>query len=130
VVLAQYPAVAGEEVLVQLAGLFVLAQYVQVYREIVGRIQGIGVVLAQYPAVAGKGVVVELMGLFVLAQRAQVYGENVGRVQCGGVVVAQHRATHAQCPFEYRPGGCEFSSCQHICPGVVEQPADVVLTRI
>jgi len=67
VVVAQYPAAAGEDVLVEQAGLLVLAQHVQVHGEIAGRDQGVGVVVAQYPAVAGESVVVELVGMRVLA---------------------------------------------------------------
>ena len=91
-VVAQDPAAAGEGVLVEGAGLLVLAQRVQVDGEVVGRGEGVGVVVAQDPAAAGEGVLVEGAGLLVLAQRVQVGGEVVGRAEGVGVVVAQDPA--------------------------------------
>ena len=44
-VLAQYTAATGEGVVVEVSGLLVLAQLVQVCGEIVGRVQGVGMVL-------------------------------------------------------------------------------------
>ena len=49
-VLAQYPAAAGEGVVLELASLLVLAQLGQVYGEIAGRFQDVGMVLTQQRA--------------------------------------------------------------------------------
>ena len=46
-VVAEDPAAAGEGVLVEVAGLLVLAQRAQVGGEVVGRGEGVGVVVAE-----------------------------------------------------------------------------------
>jgi hypothetical protein len=74
VVVTEHSAAAGEGILLELAGLFVVAQSAQVAGKVVGRGQGVGVVVAQYPTEAGEGVLLELAGLFVLAQHAQLVG--------------------------------------------------------
>ena len=58
----------AEGVLVEGAGLLVLAQPAQVAGEVAGRGEGVGVVLAQDPPAAGEGVLVEGAGLLVVAQ--------------------------------------------------------------
>ena len=70
-IVAEYPAVAGEGVLGEGAGLLVLTQRGQLAGEVVGRAEGGGVVVAEDPAAAGEGVLVEGAGLLVLAQRGQ-----------------------------------------------------------
>jgi hypothetical protein len=82
------PALACDPLL-QLAGLPVLTQRMQVAGEVGGRGQGVGVVFAQDPTPAGEGVLVQGAGLLVLTQRPQVAGEVGGRGQGTGVVLAQ-----------------------------------------
>ena len=77
-VVAQYSAAPGQGVLVERAGVLVLAQLAQIGREPAGRGQGVGVVLAQHSAEAGEGVVLEFAGLLVLAQRSQGAPETAG----------------------------------------------------
>ena len=77
-IVTQYPAAAGQGVLVECAGLPILDQLAQVGREPVGRGEGFGVVVAQHAAEAGEGVVLELVGLLVLAQGSQSETEEAG----------------------------------------------------
>ena len=77
-VLAQDSAAAGEGVVLELAGLLVLAQRSQGEAEEAGCAQCDGVVLAEDSAAAGEGVVLELPGLLVLAQRSQGEAEEAG----------------------------------------------------
>ena len=81
-VLAQHSAAAGEGVVLELAGLLVLAQGSEGEAEDAGRAQCVGVVLAQDSAAAGEGVVLELAGLLVLAQGSQGEAEEAGCAQC------------------------------------------------
>ena len=76
--LAQDSAEAGEGVVLEVAGLLVLAQRFQGEAEEAGCAQCYGVVLAQHSAAAGDGVVLELTGLLVLAQRIQGEAEDAG----------------------------------------------------
>jgi hypothetical protein len=69
VVLAQDPSAADEGVLVERAGLLVVAQRVQVAGEVVGRAEGLGVILAQDTAITGQGVLVEGAGAQVRTRR-------------------------------------------------------------
>ena len=64
-VLAQHAADAGEGVVLELAGLLVLAQGSQGEAEEAGCAQCFGVVLAEDSAAAGDGVALELAGLLV-----------------------------------------------------------------
>jgi hypothetical protein len=70
VVVAQDSAAVGEGVLLEGAGLLVVAQHVQVECEAPGRGEGIGVILAQQTAAAGEAVLAEDAGLPVVARRA------------------------------------------------------------
>ena len=85
-VVAEYPPPAGEGVLVQVAGLLVLAQPVHIGGEAAGR--GEGVVVAEHPSAPGEGVLVQVAGLLVPAQGPQVEGEVVGRGEGVRVVIA------------------------------------------
>ena len=64
----QHPAPSGQGVLVEGAGLLILAQLAQIGREPAGRGEGFGVVLAQGAAEPDEGGVLELAGLLVLAE--------------------------------------------------------------
>jgi hypothetical protein len=75
-VVTQYSAAPGQGVLVERAGLLILAQLAQVGREPAGRVEGVGVVLAQHAAEAGEGVVLELAGLLELVQGCQGEAEE------------------------------------------------------
>ena len=77
-VVTQHPAAPGQGVLVECAGLLILAQRAQIGGEPAGRGEGVGVVVAQHAAEAGEGVVLELAGLLVLAQRSQGEAEEAG----------------------------------------------------
>jgi hypothetical protein len=68
-VVAQHTAEAGEGVVLESAGLLVLAQGAQRATEEAGDAQCVGVVLAEDSAVAADGVALQLPGLLVLAQR-------------------------------------------------------------
>jgi hypothetical protein len=96
VVVAEHPASAGQGVLVELAGILMLAQRAQAGGEIVGQVQSGGVVIAHHPAVAAQGVLVEFVGLLMLAQRAQAGGEVVGQAQGDEMIIAQHPAVMGQ----------------------------------
>ena len=82
VVLAQHPAEAGEGVVLELAGLLVLAQRSQGEAEEAGCAQCFWVVLALDSAAAGEGVVLKLAGLLMLAKRSQGEAEEAGSAQC------------------------------------------------
>ena len=77
-VVTEYPAAAGQRVVVEFAGLLILAQLAQIGREPGGGNEGFGVVVAQDSAEADEGVVLELTGLLVLAQRIQGEAEDAG----------------------------------------------------
>ena len=77
-VVTQYPAAPGQGVLVECAGLLILAQLAQVGREPAGRGEAVGVVVAQHAAEAGEGVVLELASLLVLTQECQGEAEAAG----------------------------------------------------
>jgi hypothetical protein len=85
VVVAHYPATAGEGVLVECAGVLILAQLAQIGGEPAGRGEGFGAVVAQHAPATGEGVVLKLAGLLVLAQRSRGEAEEAGRAQmCRG----------------------------------------------
>ena len=83
-VVAEHPPAPGEGVLVQLAGLLVLAQREQVDGEVAGRGEGVGVVVAEHPPAAGEGVLVQVAGLLVLAQRGQVGARLLAEARVSG----------------------------------------------
>ena len=59
-VVAPDAAVAGQGVLVQVAGGLDVAQLAQVDGQVVGGVEGVGVVVAQDAAAAGKSVLVQV----------------------------------------------------------------------
>jgi hypothetical protein len=69
-VVAQHQTAPGEGVLVERAGVCILAQLAQVGCEPARRGQGLWVVVAEHSAEAREGVVLELPGLAVLAGEA------------------------------------------------------------
>ena len=126
-VLAEDPAAAGEGVLVEVAGLLVLAQRAQVVGEVAGRGEGVGVVVAEDAAAAGEGVLVEGAGLLVLAQLAAGRGRGCWpRRGCrGGRRPAASRSA-AVGALEQRQRRARFAAGLPVGRGPVEQPGHLV----
>jgi hypothetical protein len=93
-----HPAASREGVLVEFAGLLVLAQRGQVDRETVRGGEGAGVVAAEDATASGKGGLVELARLVVLAPFGQFDGAFEGVDDRVGVVVEEGAAARIERP--------------------------------
>jgi hypothetical protein len=72
---------------VELMGPLSLTQLAKDNREVVSRVQSIGMALAQHPTTADQSVLFELTGLLPLTQLAKVSSEIASRIQGPAVIV-------------------------------------------